>query len=880
MEQSLRASHPEARLTVLLLDADPHDVVGFQDAQLLGAAAVIGEEYGLLAAANPSGALPVAVLAQLMRLVLASGDGPAIYIGAGQRVLSSLSALVDLTEEHDVVLVARARDGAHSLLAVPEMVEGAFSRQLLGFRTGASTDALLDAWPRYFASAGDDGAGAVRAWLDGIHALVADVAVLRDRGYGLDPWSLAAAQVFDGGGDADDALQVDSAPARMIDFGALDPDAWQSWFDGPDRVALSSAPTLARLAEHHAQDLIAAGWSREAAAQERVTQLQDGLRLTETIRSLLVEAILARVVTRSPFSAAGRQQLYSYLNEPGGRGQALGITRLHMAIWERRLDLQEAYPHIEGPDGPGFTGWLCVHGSEGEGLVAELLPPAPALAYRDADPNAHEDPPRLGVNVVGFFTSELGVGEVARQLIAGLDARQIPALPIQGQLAPPSRQGVSFSYARIDDAAYPINLICINGDGIPVFTREAGRSFFAGRHTIAVWWWEVGSPPASWTGAYDSVDEVWVASDYVYDAIAPTSPVPVVKITLPLLAPEVATRTRSQLGLPEGFLFLYVHDYHSVFARKHPIGLIDAFCKAFPPGSGAKLVLKSINAATRIDEHERTMHAVAQHPDIALIDGYVSAAEKNAMIAQADCYVSLHRSEGFGLTLAEAMLMGKPVIATRFGGNLEYMDDENAYLVGYQPVAVGEGVYPYPPDGIWADPDLDQAAALMRRVFSERAEAEACGRRAQAHMLKRHSPDVAGSVIERRLRLIAERMYRDGARSLNLAHLPALAPVAAGGQVAQRPSIDWGQGAMARGERRAHRSVDAWARAFSAHEDGVESELRGMISALDARVRDIAAALQEQQNARHAETMAELRRIKAQLADSPVKDQDPGGTFE
>jgi glycosyltransferase involved in cell wall biosynthesis len=874
MSSTLHEHHPDAELTVLLLDADPDEVADFAGAQLIAAADAVGEQFGLLAAANPAGALSMAVIPHLIRRVLASGDGSVLYVGAGQRVLGLLNALVSLTRDHDVVLVARASVAARSLIAQAELGEGAFSWQLLGLRSGTSTSALLDAWPRYFTTEDDEGAGAVRTWIDGIPALVPNVGILRDARYRPDRWS-SSVQAPGDFCEMNDELRPDVNSARIIDFGELDAREPQSWFDRPDRVAISSAPELAQLAELHAEQLREAGWSAEGTRQPPYAQLQDGLRLTEAIRALLVNAILVGEVTSSPFVASGRAELYHYLNEPGARGRASGLTRLHMAIWDRRSDLQEAYPHLDGPDGPGFAGWLCAYADEQEGLVPELLPPVPELSYRDADSHAHEDAPRAGVNVVGFFTSELGVGEVARLLIAGLDARRIPALPIQGNLAPPSRQGASFSYADIDDAAYPINVVCVNGDGIPVFAREAGRAFFEDRYTIAVWWWEVGGPPSSWTGAYEFVDEVWVASQYVYDAIAPSSPVPVVKITLPLLLPERVGRTRAQLGLPEGFVFLYAHDYHSVFARKHPIGLIEAFCKAFAPGSGAKLVLKSINAPTRAHEHERAMHAASRHPDITLIDGYVSAAEKDAMIEQADCYVSLHRSEGFGLTLAEALLMGKPVIATRFGGNMEYMSDENSYLVDYKPTLVGEGVYPYPPDGVWAEPDLDRAAALMRRVFSEREEAQSKGRLARAEMISRHSPDVAGAVMERRLTLIAERMYEEGARSLNLEHLPPLSDELRG-VAAKPPTINWGRGIASRLKRRALRPLESWILAYVAHETNVDAERRRTISALDDRMRDVARNLKDQQNARHAETMAELRRIKSHLGELAAPSRPDG----
>jgi glycosyltransferase involved in cell wall biosynthesis len=865
MGRTLREHHPDAQLTVLLLDGAPDAVADFPGARMLGAATMLGESFGLLAAANPPAALNMAVLPHLLRAVLAAGADSVLYLGAGQRVLGSLDVLVDLIDEHDVVLVARARGAASSVIAPSESGEGPFSRQLLGVRVGLGADALLDAWPRYFIGTGDEGAAAVRGWMDGIPALAADVAVLRDRGYGLDPWSLAGKQVLAAGGGVDDALEVDGARARVIDLGELDPADPPSWFDGEDRIQLSAAPALQRLAARHADDLRSCGSEPEAAL---FTRLDDGLRLTPTIRTLLASAIADGAITRSPFTGAGRAELYAYLNELDGRGRAAGLTRLHMAIWEARADLGSGYRHIDGPDGSGFAGWLCAYGCEQEGLVPELLPPAPELAYRDADPHAHEAPPRWGVNLVGFFTSELGVGEAARLVVSALDAREIPVLPVQGNLIPPSRQNAEFAHVSPDQAAYPINLVCINGDGIPVFAREAGRSFFEGRHTIALWWWEVGDPPASWTEAYEFVDEVWVASQHVYDVIAPTSPVPVLRIRFPVAEPEVAHGARADLGLPEdGFLFLSVYDYHSVGVRKNPLGLIEAFKRAFPPGHGAKLVLKSINAETRREEHERVVLAAAEHADVTLLSGYVTGAEKNAIIAACDCYVSLHRSEGFGFTVAEAMLLGKPVIATRFGGTLEFTNDRNAYLVGYEPVTVGEGVYPYPADGIWAEPDLDEAAALMRRVLAAPEEARVRGAIARREMLERHSPAAAGASIERRLRLISERLYGEGARSLNLTRLPSLQNrEVMPAKIAEPPSIEWGSGRLRRLRQRAQRPVANWARAYVEHERILDTELHSAIARIDSRLREVARTLQDQQQAQHAETLAVLRRLESELA--------------
>ncbi len=859
--------NPELRFTVLLLDgaAGAVEIPGAKVRQLEG---LLGERAGLTVASNPAAALDAAVLPHLLRRLLEEDGGPVAYLAPGLRVLGPLQELQRMLEHSELVLVARASP-AHTGEAAAfagRSGGGALSRRLLGVRAGTSVAGVFDAWPRWF----QNGGPAVQAWFDGLPAIAADVAVLREPGYGLDPWTLAS---WSPNGSRE-ALEVTGRPARVFDFSELNPLAPERLCDAADAVDLSSAPALAALCEREAAELLQAGWEQDVARAERLGVLGDGTRMTPTLRRLLVEGVREGELSLSPFTDAGRAELFAYLNEPGQHGRGVGLTRAHLAIWEDRIDLRAAYPHLDGPDGEGYAGWLCVHGGE-EGLSRALLPPAPPHIHRDSAPVAHEQEEPWGVNVAGFFTSELGLGEAARLLIAGLDACGVPALPVQAQLVPPCRQGADFIYADPDAAVYPINIVCMNGDTIAPFAREVGTSFFKDRHTIALWWWEVGEFPAGWETAFEYVDEVWVASKHIYDAIAPTAPVPVVQVRLPVALPRVAPLSRAQLGMPEdGFTFLFVHDYHSTAARKNPVGLVEAFKRAFPPGSGAKLVVKSINAQNLPHEHDRVVLAAGEHPDITLIDAYVSAGEKNAMIAACDCYVSLHRSEGFGLTAAEAMLLGKPVIATRYGGTLEFMNDANSHLVEWRPTQVGEGAHPYPANGVWADPDLDQAAALMREVMADPKSARERGERARSEMIERHSPRAAGESMRARLRTIHERRERGGAKVLNVAHVPALELHELAQLIASDAGGPTGQRAM-RIKRAVHRVVSRLLNPFVRRQREVDTHLADAIKRLDTRLGEVARTLQDQQEARFAQSLGLARRLRGDLDDARA---ELGGT--
>ena len=216
------------------------------------------------------------------------------------------------------------------------------------------------------------------------------------------------------------------------------------------------------------------------------------------------------------------------------------------------------------------------------------------------------------------------------------------------------------------------------------------------------------------------------------------------------------------------------------------------------------------------------------------------------MLAACDCYVSLHRSEGFGLAPAEAMYLGKPVIATKYSGNLDYMTDTNSYLVDYEMQPIGEGNFPYPPDGAWAEPDREHAARLMREVFDDPSAAKQRGRQAAWDIRQTHSPDAAGETMERRLRFV--RQYLE-------AHKPVRHPAGTEPQPIGLPALrelndrgpiprPGGRGGKAR--QRAFRTALRLMRPVVAHEQRVTGRVLSELSALRrAAAAQVAVALSE-----------------------------------
>ena len=356
-----------------------------------------------------------------------------------------------------------------------------------------------------------------------------------------------------------------------------------------------------------------------------------------------------------------------------------------------------------------------------------------------------------GVNLVGFLRAEFGQGEVARRLASALELAAIPYSTIN-HATNMHREAHDFALSPERDAPYDTNLLCLNAEHLLRFADGKRRELLDGRYSVGVWFWETSEFPDHLLPAFDLVDEVWAASDFVANTLRLETWKPVRTFPLPVEVRHEQRLSRADLGLPpDRFVFLFTFDFLSTTARKNPLGLIEAFRLAFEPGSGANLLLKSINAKRCPQDLSELEQAAAGHPDIQLSDSYVSQEHMQALTAACDCYVSLHRSEGFGLGLAEAMAYGKPTIATGYSGNLEFMHESNSYLVSYRPAPVPPGAGPYPEGATWADPDVEDAARLMREVVEDPDQARERAERGRATIELDFSVERAAAFLRERL---------------------------------------------------------------------------------------------------------------------------------
>lgn len=364
-----------------------------------------------------------------------------------------------------------------------------------------------------------------------------------------------------------------------------------------------------------------------------------------------------------------------------------------------------------------------------------------------------------GVNACGYLRTESGIGTATRGYIRAIRSLGLPvALADLSDIC--VNRAEDRSLAGFDASCpFDTNLICVDIEKHFAVLSRMGEEFFDGRYNIGVWWWELPRFPQKWYDRLSYYDEIWVGTSFIANSLGPASPIPVIRIPPVLTLHHEGSRDRGRrrMGIDEDeFVFLFVFDSNSTFERKNPLGVVNAFRAAFSPGDPVRLVIKCVNAHSYPEGFSALSERASGHR-ISIYSGYWPAEDIRDLTASCDAYVSLHRSEGAGFTISDAMASGKPVIATGWSGNMDFMNAANSFPVRYELVELEVGVGPYPAGEVWAEPSEEHAAELMRFVVRHKDEARARGSAARRSIELGHSLEKVTEAIRDRLDAIALR---------------------------------------------------------------------------------------------------------------------------
>ena len=366
-----------------------------------------------------------------------------------------------------------------------------------------------------------------------------------------------------------------------------------------------------------------------------------------------------------------------------------------------------------------------------------------------------ELPKKKGVLLVGYPRGEFGIGSLLRLPALAFKEAEIPFGVFDFN---PSSQA-SQNDNRLDEwlthlPEYSVNIFCIGADQLPLLKKILGKQFFQGHYNILYGAWELSRLPEQLTGCLQGINEIWAMSSFMGQMFRRSTSLPVHDLQLPIVTYQSESICPSQLQIPKNnFVFLFMFDFDSHVARKNPEAVIEAFKLAFPGLSSipVTLVIKSINGERHEKERNRLKNKIGCDSRILQIHEVLPHSINTALMKCCDCYVSLHRSEGFGLTMAEAMLLGKPVITTGYSGNMDFTTTATALLVDYELVPVQPGDYPFSHGEMWAEPNVQQACEYMLNLVKDSTFAKSLAQKGQELIRTSFSTTTMGDRYKKRL---------------------------------------------------------------------------------------------------------------------------------
>jgi glycosyltransferase involved in cell wall biosynthesis len=345
----------------------------------------------------------------------------------------------------------------------------------------------------------------------------------------------------------------------------------------------------------------------------------------------------------------------------------------------------------------------------------------------------------VGVDVVGYLQSENGLGEASRLMVRALDAANIPvgliSVPLPGHMSETSIADRLSSANR-----HSLALSILPAAGIADFARRTCR----GQENVAYPFWELPTFPKSWRQAFDGFDAYWAPTTFVRDVLLDYQDRPVYLIPQPVFVPDVPPEPQTFRAPLKIYTFF---DFDSFMSRKNPMGAIHAFRAAFPKGTeDVSLVIKARGTPQEQDRQE--LYALAHSdPRIQVREKLLSRAEMSALMADCNVFLSLHRSEGFGLGCAEALALGKIVVATDFGGTRDFISVETGYPVSFKQVSLRPDDYPGAEGSYWAEPDIGHATSILQGIYAEPGSTTARSVAGFRHLQRNNSFEAVGRVI-------------------------------------------------------------------------------------------------------------------------------------
>ncbi len=799
--ESVHLQHPDLQVFVLLVDEmDPKIDLSHEPFTLVTLAELALPDLKRLCFQYSIKELSTALKPFFLRHVLREkGVSQLLYFDPDIVVFDSLSPLFASLDDATILLTP------HVLTPIPPgtvpseqavLLVGIYNLGFIGVSSETEADRFLLWWSdRLRHQCIEDTAHGLfvdQRWIDLVPALFEDVLILKDLRCNVAYWNLHERRLTREAG----LYHVNDQLLLFYHFSGFNP-------DHPDDLTVFACTHIADihhdltfLLHEYADRLQRAGYRETVCLPYAFGSFENGTPIPPLARTLFRTSVNSRAF-KNPFRV-GKGSFYAWLQTPRVRLETSGaLTNFHCAMHASRPDLLYRYSLLTADGAREFSQWLlrpskleahhfspafvasihaepthrlCVSGwrsfprkmmrfltgGRRLGTLSSPLEKIDRLAHskQHSPVPTHQSIPRpQGVNMVAYFGAESGVAQAGRLHALAIAQASLPHVFLDSTAPHMRRKHDAFFEPFTVENPYDINLLHLNADQLAGFYATVGRSFFRGHRTIGFWVWELSSLPHRWPEVYEMVDEIWTPSTFCTTAFAARTDLPITTVPHPIVIESPRRYHRQHFHLDEKeFVVLFLFDCLSIGERKNPLGVLSAFMAAFEGQENVRLVLKCSHG-----QHDRRLlnqlrSAALQHPSVRLIEDILPREEILDLLRACDVYMSLHRSEGFGLTIAEAMALGKPVIATDYGGSTDFVRAENAFPIPYRLLELDREYGVYPKGSVWADPDLAKAASTLRWIFEHREEAAKRAEVARADIAR----DFSLATIGERMRIALE----------------------------------------------------------------------------------------------------------------------------
>ena len=756
---SLQTHHPEASLFLCLADKQVGVELKIPEVEIIPADRLNIPDFADFAFRYDIMEFNTAVKPFVMQwLIEDRGFEEVVYLDPDIELFAPMNPVFEAFDKGaDFVLTPHITEPAE--LNYPDdvvvMKAGIYNLGFIGIKNSPDGINFLHWWGRRLRfqciNQQDKGIFVDQKFVDLLPAFHDNVAILRDRTLNVAYWNLNQRELT----KSDSSWLVDGQQLCFFHFSGIDVKQPQRLSKHTPCFNGDLKPELQEIVIQYIAKLQKFDFGAEVYPGYSYGKFNNGIAISNVMRRCYRD--LKDTWWDDPFAT-----FIDYLNQPTTESLHNSpwlVTNLMYYIWLQREDLQKAFDLQQHGDRFNYGNWFIESAAAEYQIDSYFITPVVENINQHYSRQIAVTGLPNDVCVVGYLKAETGVGQAGRMVAQSLHSGEINTKGYNVTLNVMARQSETEIDSLLSETINsPIQIYNINADQLGLVRKHIKRKTKDAAYKINMPFWELSNFPSAWIDNYSGINEIWAASRFIQATFQRNLPIPVLLMPPAVSLGQFQSLSRSYFKLPEKtFLFHYNFDFSSFATRKNPQAAIKAYRLAFRnynTSVNTALVIKTRGYDPEGKALAQLKEYTDNEPDIYVINQELTYDETLALMNCCDCYISLHRSEGFGYTPAEAMLLEKPVIATNYSGTKDFINQDTGFPVSYKLIPVKENEYPFWQNQRWAEPDINHAAWLMIKIIADEAQTKTIAKQGKNKILTDYSVERIGNLYRQRLKLL------------------------------------------------------------------------------------------------------------------------------